>query len=429
MSGCFQLFKTDNSGSGVNGTKHGPVPAISGTATPGSLPEIKNNDMAAVSNVQSHDQSGNETQLTVKPLAVPLTSLSSPEISVAGQQKVVSRHGDLSYENATISEDVTWHGTVFVRGALLVSSQATVRIQPGTVVRFAKSAISRQAPRMVVMGRLHCEGRRDKPVLFTTDSVEAARGEWGGILFLNTEKKNQLEHFQIEGADIALEAHHSNLLVNGGLIKNSLNGIFLYDSNANLSGLSISNTETGLEINNSEADLREVVLSGNRKGLVAVNSSLTAVSTRIKGSLHYGMSLSECRLKIRSSDFAENTVGAIIRGGEGQLLRTRFVKNRELALDLAGARIRVNSSTFVGNQRDAVKVADNRSILYGNAFIGNIGNNLVNSGADRLVAIQNWWGSREESHISEKLLDKSTNTRPGRIIFSPWLMEKPSTLP
>ena len=42
----------------------------------------------------------------------------------------------VAYENATITEDVSWRGSVVVKGALVVAPQATLRIEPGTAIRF-----------------------------------------------------------------------------------------------------------------------------------------------------------------------------------------------------------------------------------------------------------------------------------------------------
>ena len=123
---------------------------------------------------------------------------------------------DISYENITLSEDVTWRGTVLIRGYLVIAPQATLRIEPGTVVRFMKSAITRQLPRLVIMGRIQCNGTAEKPVLFAPNFTDAAKGDWNGILLLASEKRNLFEHCRIEGSEIGLEAlffhtHHQRL--------------------------------------------------------------------------------------------------------------------------------------------------------------------------------------------------------------------------
>jgi hypothetical protein len=108
---------------------------------------------------------------------------------------------DYAYENATITEDVRWHGVVVVKGALVVAPQATLRIEPGTVVRFMASRGSRQLPRLVVMGRIEGIGTLDHPILFASRAAAPVnRGDWGGIVLLSSEKRNLLEQCRIEGA-------------------------------------------------------------------------------------------------------------------------------------------------------------------------------------------------------------------------------------
>ncbi len=347
----------------------------------------------------------------------------------AGKLRMVVRQGDVSYENATLTEDVTWRGTVVIRGALVISPQATVRIEPGTVIRFYKSAILRQSPRMVIMGRLQCSGTSDKPVVFTSANTEAAKGDWGGLLFIATEKRNQMDHFRIEGADTAIEAHYSHLTVNGANIRTSGTGIILHDSVINLLNINMNGLDTALEAHNSEVDLRDGTISNNNKGIVARTSTIAATSIIVSGSKLQGVVTDECRIRIRSCEFSGNTIGASFTGGEGQVFWSRFINNRELGLELTGARIKVSNSLFSANLCDGIKVNDSRSLIFGNSFIQNGGYNLINASKDNIVAVQNWWDSTEESAISKKIADTVKNLQSGRVMISPWLMQKPSLLP
>ncbi len=347
----------------------------------------------------------------------------------AGKLRMVIRQGDVSYENATITEDVTWRGTVVIRGALVVSTQATVRIEPGTVIRFNKSAILRQIPRMVIMGRLQCSGTPDKPVVFTSGNSEATKGDWGGLLFVATEKRNQMDNFRVEGADTAIEAHYSHLTINGASIRSSGTGILLHDSVLNLLKMDINGLDTALEAQNSEVDLRDGKVTNNNNGIVARTSSIAATSVVVSGSKLKGIVTDECRVRIKSCEFSGNSIGASFTGGEGQVFWSRFINNRELGLELTGARIKVSNSLFSANQRDGIKVNDNRSLLFGNSFVKNGGYNLINASKDSIIAVQNWWDSTEESTISKKIADTVNNMQSGRVMISPWLMQKPSLMP
>lgn len=336
---------------------------------------------------------------------------------------------DSSYENITITEDVTWRGTVLVRGSLVVAPQTTLRIEPGTVVRFMKSPIERQAPRLVVMGRLSCSGTPEKPVFLTSNFQEAVRGDWGGVLFLSSEKRNLIENCRIEGAENAIEARFSQFTAKGVTIARSMKGMMLRDSTASLSNTVISNCETGLESHDSELDLREGTLADNHRGIAAQRSTVVLASVTVKGSPQQGVLAEDCRVKFSSCELADNSVGVQLRGGEGQLLMSRFVRNRELGLHLAGARIRTYRCLFADNVSDGMRVDDGMGVVWASAFVGNGGNNLVNAGRENVTAVQNWWGSNDESAIMAKILDASRDAGLGKVVIGPWLSEKPTALP
>lgn len=337
--------------------------------------------------------------------------------------------GDSSYENATLTEDVTWRGTVLIRGYLVVAPQATVRIEPGTVVRFMKSPILRHAARLVVMGRLQCNGTPEKPVLFAPNIAEAAGGDWGGILLLSSEKRNQFDNIRIEGAETGIESRFSTLIVKGARFSRNSTGLLLHDSTATLSGMAVNGSETALVSQDSEVELKESVLENNGRGLVARHSTLVLIAVTVKDHARHGITTDECRIRFNACDVSGNGGGARITGGEGQIFRTRFTANRDTALQLAGTRLKIHQSLFAETSGDGVRMDDGRSVIWGSAFLGNSGYNLTNAGREEISAVQNWWGSSRETEISAKLHDAAADAGVGRIRISPWLSEKPVALP
>jgi hypothetical protein len=348
--------------------------------------------------------------------------------SAGNDRRAAITRGDSSYENLTITEDMTWRGTVLVRGSLVVAPQATLRIEPGTVVRFMRSAIMQQTPRLVVMGRLQCIGTADRPVLLAPNATESARGDWGGVLFLSSEKHNQVENCRIEGAETALEAHFSTLVAKGVAISRSTAGLLLRDSTATLSSIAIGACTTGLDSHDSEIDLHDAVLAGNGRGIAANRSTLVLASVKVGGSEHEGILADECRVRFTSCELADNGVGALLKGGEGQMLMSRFVRNRDAGLHLAGARIKVQRCLFADNRGDGMRVDDGRGVVWGSSFSGNGGSNLANAGREDVRAVQNWWGSNDEATIMAKLSGNSRGGS-GTISVAPWLTEKPAVLP
>ena len=333
---------------------------------------------------------------------------------------------DFSYENATIIEDVTWKGTVIIRGYLLVAPQATLRIEQGTEIRFMKSLLAAQQPRLIIMGRIQCNGTSDRPVLFAPNIKDPARNDWGGILLLSSEKRNLLEFCRIEGAATAIEALFSTLAARGVMISNSINGIRLNDSTATLSLLEVSSTDTGLQANDSEVDLQEGTMSNNQTGVAVFRSGFSMAAMKIKRN-QKGLVAEESRIRVSGCEFSANEVGAGIMKGEGQLLLSSFTGNREVALRLKGARLKVQRNLFTDNQGDAIQAEDGRSIIWGSAFSGNVGYNVANQGTEDITAVLNWWGSNEKSVITGKAGSRKPGN--GLVTVAPWLDRKPSGLP
>jgi len=335
----------------------------------------------------------------------------------------------LAYENATITEDVSWRGSVVVKGALVVAPQATLRIEPGTEIRFMTTKGSRQLPRLVVMGRIHAAGSLDHPILFTNSATPLNKGAWGGILLLSSEKRNQLEHCRIESAETALEGRFSNITLKSVAISASITGILLRDSTAGMSQSSVSGCETGIEAHDSELELRDTTLAQNRRGAALFRTAATMSSVTVSGNSLHGILAEEGRIKLTSCEVSGNGVGAQIKGGEGQLFMCRFVRNIETALHLAAARLKVNRCRITENLRDGLKLEDGRATIWGNAFGGNGGYNLVNAGPESISAPLNWWGAGDEASVKGKLSNITRDGRSGVVNVFPWLFEKPALLP
>lgn len=329
-----------------------------------------------------------------------------------------------SYANATITEDVTWHGTVLVRGSLVVAPQTTLRIEPGTVVRFAPAQQGRQLPRLVVLGRIQSIGTAERPILFAPNLVNSSKGDWGGVLLLSSEKRNVIEHSRIEGAEIGLEARFSNVTTRFLAVTRSLSGCLLNDSVATLTSSSISACDTGLEAHDSEVEMKEGSFSANRRGIALYRSSVVMTSLQLNNNSLQALYAEESRLKCSSSELSDNVSGARIVGGEGQIFLTRFIRNRETALHLAEARLKVSRCQITGNIRVGLHLEDNRATFWGNAISDNGGFNLLYTGREALTIVQNWWGVRDEASITAKI-----STLSATAAYFPWLSEKPPIFP
>ena len=355
-------------------------------------------------------------------LAVPAFAAEPAARKPASQYSAV-------YDTATITEDATWHGTVLVKGSLTVASQATLHIEPGTVVRFAAARGSRQLPRLLVMGRIQAAGTQDRPIIFSTGSATPRKGEWGGIVLISSEKRNQLEHCRIEGAENGIEARFSAFTARSVLVAQATAGMLLRDSNVTVAASSFSGCDTGVEVHDSELELRDSAFAQNRRGLALYRSSAVLAAITVAANRQIGLFADECRLKLTSSEITGNGSGARITGGEGQILLTRFLRNGDAALHLSGARLKVFRCQFNDNIRDALRLDDDRTTVWGSSFSGNGGSHLVNAGSENVSLPLNWWGTADEAAILAKISDGARDGRTGRVTLFPWLAEKPAWLP
>lgn len=362
--------------------------------------------------------------------SVPLES-ARPQAShaVDGPSSSSPKHPDIRYDHATLTEDVTWRGTVLIKGALVIAPQATLRIEPGTTVRFARVDNALRKARLVVMGRIQSIGTAERPILFSSDAPMPVKGDWGGILLLATEKRNQFEHTAVEGAETGLEAHFSAFTAKSARVTLSKTGLSLRDSIATVESSSFSACETGMEIHDAEFELRDSSVSTNRQGMSLSRSSVVLASTSVTDNGQRGIRAEECRLRISSCNISSNGAGAMVTGGEGQIFMTRFMLNKDTALHLGSSRMKINRSLFADNDHDALRTEDGRVTVWGCAFRGNGGFNLYNAGREDVAAVQNWWGDDDEKAISSKVFDGSREPRSGTVQVFPWLSSQPAILP
>ncbi len=332
------------------------------------------------------------------------------------------------YDGAVLTEDVTWRGSILVRGSVVVAPQTTLRIDPGTVVRFAVSA-SQQLPNLVVHGRLQATGTSERPILLTPDRSRPVRGSWGGVVLLSTEKRNILEHCRIEYAETGIDVRFSTVTLKAVSIVQALTALLSHDGNVQMTGGSISDSETGIEIYNSEFDGRDTTVSSCQRGGVLNKSGVVLVSFKFNNNMQAGLETEECRIKITGGEFSGNVLGARIKGGEGQIVMSRFQRNKQTALHLSGTRIKIQRCLFAENLLNAVRVEDGRALLLNNAFSANGGFNLLNAGREVVSARQNWWGSADQMLIRQKIHDSTRDKSTGAVNLFPWLNEKPPLMP
>ena len=431
LAGCQQLFHAQDA------PLKGQTVTVSMTVPQPPPPAVKPlQQVTEQPDPQRNSQQGpldsrllpTETSINIDPLSVRnLPDLPRP--SQPKPARTVIEKADTVLASRTVAEDMVLRGTVLIKGALVIAPQATLRIDPGTRIWFASASGSAELSRLVIQGRIVASGTVQQPILFMPALNQPLAGDWGGVVLLNSEKKNSFDHCHIEGAQTGIEAHFSRFTGRGIMVSKSQTGVALYDSEASLQGCSFSRCDRGCRLSDSELDLRDSTVRENRQGIEAQRSSFTVSSVKVLNNSQEGVAADQCRFRLTSSQFIENRSGLRLTGGDGQLFLCRFSQNRESGVELVGVRVRISSSSFIQNSGVGVLLENARGSIVGSVFSDNRAGNLHSRGNESFAALLNWWGSADEQQILASILDAERKNDAGSVLFAPFLKERPVTAP
>jgi hypothetical protein len=93
--------------------------------------------------------------------------------------------------SADITTNTTWSGVVLLQNKLYVKNNATLTIQPGTIIRGDKAT---QGSLIITRGaKINAQGTASQPIVFTSNEAVGNRneGDWGGIVVLGLARNNQ----------------------------------------------------------------------------------------------------------------------------------------------------------------------------------------------------------------------------------------------
>jgi parallel beta-helix repeat protein len=280
-----------------------------------------------------------------------------------------------------------------------------------------------------VHGRLVAQGTEEQPVRFTSDAGAAGAAAWRGIVFLASEKRNVLEHCQIEGAETGVDAAFSTITVKNSRFSRCRTALLAQDCLVQVSGVAASDCELGISLQDCEAEVVGGNLSSNHKGIIVRKTSLYLEGTKISENTAEALSAEGSQLKIIGNTFSRNGSGLTLSSCEGTVSGNLVVENKEYGISLAGSRIKVASNDISRNDGIGIRTADGRSIAWANSISSNGRYDLYNAGSENFKAIGNWWGGAGETGSAGKIYDNRTNPASGKVLSFPVLKTKPPAAP
>ncbi|WP_276089935.1 hypothetical protein [Pedobacter sp. JY14-1] len=107
---------------------------------------------------------------------------------------VVTVSGDISTSTTWTADKI-----YLLKGNVFVTGNATLTIQPGTIIKGDKAT---KGSLVITRGsKIEAAGTVDKPIVFTSNQPAGARdkGDWGGVILLGKATNNQGTSIKIEG--------------------------------------------------------------------------------------------------------------------------------------------------------------------------------------------------------------------------------------
>jgi hypothetical protein len=332
----------------------------------------------------------------------------------------------ISYHNNVLTEDVTWRGRVLITGVLTIAPQATVNIEPGTVISFIPEPNCHQEGALLVKGRIAAVGTADKQIIFKAATSDIGPDTWQGIIVLGSEKINVFENCRIEGATVGLDSIFSTISLKNTFIHTCRIGARLQNSLFQALHGGVSGSDVGYALLDSESYLKDVSCTGNIMGV-----SLSRGSLRVKGSSFLGntaraLDADDSKVKITGAVFSKNGTGIALVGSEGVIEASKFVENREYGLHLVNSRMKISDNLIFMNTGIGIMSDTAGSAAWGNNISRNGLYDFYNAGSEEFRAIGNWWGASAGKGQKRRIFDKTVDPSRGLVLTAPELPAPPA---
>lgn len=238
------------------------------------------------------------------------------------------------YDQAYITQDTTWSGTVTLRGQNVVKRGCTLTILPGTVVKFAwidedKDEIG--DGELTVEGRLVARGTKDRRIVFTSAGETPKMKDWTFVQ-LSVNKESAVEYCTFEYAFSGLQVHYSTAVIRNSLFRNNFEGLRFSTTNVLIEHNDFVDNYYGVrcEAHGSKTTLRKNRFSGNEYAFFPVQKTSNTVKiadNNIESSRSYNVNLGQNQKE--DLDFTMNWWGTTDPAG---IEATIFDKTKDATL-------------------------------------------------------------------------------------------------
>lgn len=193
---------------------------------------------------------------------------------------------------------VTWEGERTVSTLVEVPAGTTLRVLPGSVVRFAYVDADGDGvgdAGLHVRGRVEAAGAPGRPVVFTSAEREPQPGDWQGLLF-DDSRGNRFSGVLVEYANHAFHAHFSAGEIVRSRLERNVEGTRLGNSRFEIAhNLVRANTSKGINFFACANRVHHNLVTGNADGIFLFETDTESVieANNILGNERYDFRLGD----------------------------------------------------------------------------------------------------------------------------------------
>jgi hypothetical protein len=192
----------------------------------------------------------------------------------------------------------TWQGTRRIAEFIEIPAGVTLRLAPGTILRFAfvdRDGDGIGDAGLHILGRIEAVGTPAAPIVFSSAETDPQPGDWQGLVFDNS-KGNLFTESRFEYAQHALHAHFSSARLERCRLERNIEGTRLGNSSFAIEHCLVrDNVSKGLNFFGCSNSIRHNLITGNADGVFLFETDTASVveANNIVGNQRYDVRLGD----------------------------------------------------------------------------------------------------------------------------------------
>ena len=236
-----------------------------------------------------------------------------------------------TYVWGTITHDTDWtlvDNPFIISDNITVVSGATLTIEPGVQVRFGQDFS------IIVNGGIVADGTVDRPILFTSNNLNAITGDWGTIL-INGAQQSSITNCTIEYGTSGITLQSGSLNLQNNIITSNMNGTVVNGGSATIeNNMMVNNTACGINIvGGSQVTVENNTISSNGDGVVLtgnLNGAVDVTQNNIMLNINSGISLGAAAYSdtsILQNNVSSNSYGFLVTSNDTYIAHNYISNN------------------------------------------------------------------------------------------------------